>query len=160
MIENPVLEADELSREIVSNLLAQELQDYADDEDTNLVDPTERGNHDAPFVMTSYPTATTALYPHLIVSEENTSLNRISPPSDLWEGTFTAGIQIEATNDTEKFKLKDAVRGFVVRKLNDKTFENAGFADVEIEGTTATDWDPNSETTGQLVTINGLVHIK
>ena len=60
---------------------------------------------------------------------------------------------------TESRPLKDAVRDFVIKNYADNTFQNAGFSDVSIESTTATDWDATSETQGTLITISGMVYV-
>jgi len=159
-VQNPTLDTGELSKEIVRDLLALGLQSFADDSSTSLTDPksSERGSNDAPFVMTSYPTSTTALYPHVIVSEENLSLEPLDRRHDVWEGEFSAGFQVEATTDTEKFAIKDGVRSYVVKNYADDTFKSAGFSDVSIDNTQATDWDENSETRGTLITTSGMVY--
>jgi hypothetical protein len=56
------------------------------------------------------------------------------------------------------FNLKDGIYSFVLTKVDDNTFRNAGFADAGIDNTTSSDWDDTSETTGKVVTISGLVY--
>lgn len=157
-VTNPTIDAGELSKEVVRDLLRGGLQAFADDSNSSLTDPEAPRGDSAPFVVTSWPNVG-ALFPHIVVSEENVSLEPIDRRHDVWEGTFEAGFQVEATNSTEKFALKDAVRDFVIKNYADNTFQNAGFSDVSIESTTATDWDATSETTGTLITISGIVYV-
>lgn len=160
MSTNPTIATGSLSKEIVRDLLADGLQAFADDSTTSLTDPkaSERGTNDAPFVMTSYPTATTALYPHVIVGEGGIDLSPVDRRHDVWAGEFAAEFQVEATTDTEKFAIKDGVRDYLVKNYADGTLKDAGFADVSIDSTQPTDWDDNSETRGILIEASGLVH--
>lgn len=160
-ITNPTIDAGALSETIVRDLLADGLQAFADDGTTSLTDPKagDRDSGDAPFVVTSFPTGQTVYYPHVVVSEEDVAVEPIDRRHDVWDGTFTAGFQIEANTDTEKFRIKDGVRAYVVSNYADDTFQNAGFADVSIDGSEAVTWDENSQTTGLQITISGLVHV-
>ena len=153
MSTNPTIDTGELSKSIVVDTLRQGLESFA-----GITDPEAPRDADtAPFVVTSWPDVGVA-YPHIVVSEEDVTLSPIDRRHDVWEGTFTAGFQIEAENATQKFGLKDSVRDFVVSNYANGTFKDAGFADVTIESTTATDWDATKETQGTLITISGLVH--
>lgn len=157
-VSNPTIDAGVLSKEIVRDLLAAELQNYAD---ANGLDPKadEREPGDAPFVVTSFPTGSTVFYPHVVVSEQGVSLDTMDGSETMWNGRFSAGLQIEANTDTEKFRLKDGVRGWVVSGVGSDEFKSAGFADVSIDSTEETTWDTESQTTGKLVTISGLIHV-
>lgn len=157
-VTNPTIDAGALSKEVVANLLASGLQTYAD---ANGLDPKagDRGANDAPFVVTSFPTGSTVYYPHVVVSEEDVTLDPVDGSETLWSGRFTAGFQIEANTDTEKFAIKDGVRGFVIAGVKADDFKSVGFADVTIDGSEATTWDENSSTEGKQITISGLVHV-
>ena len=157
-VTNPVIDADKLSKEVVQDLLRSGLQDYAD-ADSPLDDPlSPRDNKQAPFVLTSYPDIGVS-YPHLVVRETNIDLEALDSKHDVFNGPFSAGIEIVATNATEKFALKDAVRAFIIRNYADDTFRNAGFTDVSIDGTDAIDWDDSTETESLEVSISGEVYV-
>ena len=153
---NPTIAADELSIEIIQDGFRAELQDYADDATTSLEDPhASRGSKTPPFVLTSYP-STDPVYPHLIVEESDDDAGPIDQRrSEFTQHDFTVQITIEARSSTEKFALKDAVRGF----LQDRrpALRDRGFAELSWSGTSA-DWDPTSDTTSWQVTVSGLVH--
>lgn len=161
MTTNPTVDKETISEDIVRNLMAIELQAYADDGTTTLEDPkaSDRGSGDAPFVMTSYPTATTALYPHVIVREASFTSAPFGRPSTVWEADMVVDFDIEATTDTEKFKIKDGVRAFVIDSEDDE-FRDAGFQEASIDSTSPTGWDETSETRGMSVSVSGIVYIE
>lgn len=123
----------------------------------SLVDPNDP-RRKAPFVGTSWPNQG-ADFPHLIVTEQDNQLSRITPYADLFEGPFVAQIQIEANNDTEKFRLKDALREFILTMTDDREWQEAGWSDTSIESVTSTTWDATASTTGLAITISGIAHV-
>ena len=156
---NPVLDVSELSKAVVQDLLRAGLQAYADDENEPLTDPLDpRDAKQAPFVLSSYPDIGAA-YPHIVVRENNVELSSLDNKHDVFTGEFSAGIEVIATNDTEKFVLKDAVRAFVVREYADGVFTDAGFSDVSIDSTTDVSWDESHETRELEITITGTVYV-
>ena len=157
-VTNPVIDVSELSKEVVQDLLRSGLQAFAD-ESSSLNDPlSPRENKQAPFVLTSYPDIGVS-YPHLVVRETNIELAPIDRTQNVWSGPFSAGIEIIATNATEKFQLKDGVRAFVVKEYAADTFTNAGYHDVSIDSTDAIDWDDTTETESLEVSISGEVYV-
>jgi len=155
---NTVVDAGTLSRDIVRDLIADGLQAWADDGTTSLADPEAGDRGDAaPFVMTSYPTQQTALYPHVIVSEASISATSFDNRHDLHAAEVSVLITVEATTSTEAFGIKDGVREYVIQNQEDALREG-GFTDGAIDGSTAANWDDNSETYSWQTTISGTVY--
>ena len=166
--ENATVDVEPSGELIVRELTVDGTLNVDDDGDVTVMGGTPGGLTDprairesdqAPFILTSYPNTGTA-YPHLIVSEQDNSLQEISPQSDLHEGPFVAEVQIEARSSTERFNLKDGVREWILQQAKSQgTFQAAGFYDVSLEAVTPTDWDSNSQTTGLSMTISGTIMV-
>ena len=157
--QNPVVDKDEITSEIINNLIADELQAYADDSSTGLTDPLTRGANDAPFVVTSYPNQQTLAYPHIVVQESNISAVSFDNRHDLHAADVSVLITVESRTSTEEFAIKDGVRGFAIASKQDDTFQEGGFTDGQIDGSTAANWDSNSETTSWQTTLSGTVYV-
>lgn len=156
MTSNPVLDNHSISKSVVQDLFRKELQDWADDDTTPLTDPhAPRDSDDAPFVVTSYPDQGLR-YPHIVVDESNIVSTAFDNRRELWEHDVNIELEILARQDTEKFVLKDATRGFVLSTQG--TQQSAGFADGDIAGSTASSWESDPEVVAHQLTINGTVY--
>jgi len=155
---NPTIPPGALTRDIVRDLIADGLQAWADDTNTSLSDPEagERGSN-APFVLTSYPTQQTVHYPHVIVSEASISSTSFDNRHDLHAAGVSVLITIEANTSTEAFGIKDGVREYAIQNQEDALREG-GFTDGAIDGSTAANWDDNSETYSWQTTLSGTVY--
>lgn len=141
-----------MSREVVKDLIADELQTYLDDAD---VDPVSRSDA-APLVLTSWPD-TGLQYPHVVVQEASITSSKFgNQRNDLWEHGISVLITVAARQDTEKFILKDTTRGFVLDSQNAE-LRDGGFHDGEIESTTESDFEDDPEITTMQMTVTGTV---
>ncbi|UBF23468.1 hypothetical protein HRTV-28_gp30 [Halorubrum tailed virus 28] len=156
---NPVVDAEEITSEIVNNLIADEIQAYADDTATGLEDPlVPRDADQAPFVVTSYPNQQTVAYPHVVVQESSVGAVSFDNRHDLHQADVSVLITVESRTSTEEFQIKDGVRGWAIRSKQDDTLREGGFTDGEIDGSTAANWEANPETTSWQTTISGTVY--
>ena len=157
--QNPVLDSATLKRKIIRETLAEDIQDYADDDDSPLSDPeAPRGNKEAPFVVTSYPTQQTVHYPHIIVQESNISGSRFDNNQKLWESDIVAMIQIEARTNTERYDLEGGTLAYIVSRDREYTFRDGGFTNVSIQSSGESDVTDISETTGYQYLVQGTVY--
>ena len=158
--QNPVIDAEGITSEIINDLIADEIQAYADDTSTGLTDPlAPRGDGTAPFVVTSYPNQQTVTYPHIVVQESNVSAVSFDNRHDLHAADVSVLIEVESRTNTEEFHLKDGVTGFIIRSKQDNTFREGGFTDGELDGTTAANFETDPETTSWQATISGTVYV-
>ena len=155
---NPTIDTGTLTRDIVRDLIADGLQAWADDDTNSLSDPEagDRGSN-APFVLTSYPTQQTVHYPHVIVSEASISAESFDNRHELHAAEVSVLITVEANTSTEAFAIKDGVREYAIQNQEGELREG-GFTDGAIDGSTAANWDPNSETYSWQTTISGTVY--
>jgi hypothetical protein len=156
---NPVVDAEQISSAIVNDLIADEIQAYADDSATGLEDPlAPRGANQAPLVVTSYPDQQTITYPHIVVQESSVGAVSFDNRHELHAADVSVLITVESRTSTEEFNLKDGVRGWAIRSKQDETLREGGFTDGEIDGSTAANWETNPETTSWQTTISGTVY--
>jgi hypothetical protein len=154
---NPTIPSGTLTRDIIRDLVADELQAWADDGTTSLSDPKSRGNQDAPFVVTSYPDQQTLAYPHIVVSEASISAQSFDNRHELHMAEVSILLTVEGRTSTETFGIKDGVREFVIQNQQD-TLREGGLTDTEIDGSTAADFADAPETHSFQTTISGTVY--
>ena len=155
--QNPVLDNSTISKDIVKDLLAQGLQDHADADGTALTDPkAPRDNKTAPLVLTSWPDQG-LLYPHIVVQEANIESTNFDNRHELWEHDVQVLFTITAEQDTQKFMLKDAVRGWILSSQQGE-LKDGGFSDGQINSTSNADWENDPEATSVQITASGTVY--
>ena len=156
--ENPTVDIGTLTGSIIRDLIADELQAWANDSETSLSDPhAPRGNQQAPFIVTSYPNQQTLSYPHIVVSEASISAESFDNRHELHTAEVSVLINVEGRTSTETFALKDGVREFVVQSQRD-TLREGGWTDGQIDGSTAANFETDPETHSWQTTISGTVY--
>jgi len=155
---NPTIPSGTLTRDIIRDLVADELQAWADDSNTSLSDPkSPRDDKESEFVVTSYPNQSTVSYPHIVVSEASISAQSFDNRHELHMAEVSILLTVEGRTSTETFGIKDGVREFVIQNQED-TLREGGFTDAAIDGSTAADFADDPETHSFQTTISGTVY--
>jgi len=156
--QNPVIDSGALTKEIIRDLIADEIDAWTSDGTTSLSDPLagNRGTG-APFVLTSYPTQQTVQYPHVIIQTANISSVSFDNRHVLHTADVTCGVTIDGRTSTEAFNIRDGLVGFFTKNQDD-VLRNGGWADGTIESVSPPSWEPDPETHSEEITASGTVY--
>lgn len=152
MVQNPTLDPDGYSREIIQDTVRPGIEDYLNAEFT---DPQTRTGKTPPLVVTDLPDGGRVTFPHVVVSEQSDGAEKLDPARPMTQHDFAVEVEIHGRSTTEMFNLRDLVRGWFLR--NRETLRDAGYADIDIDGNSA-DWDSTSKTSSWQMTVTGLLH--
>jgi hypothetical protein len=156
--QNPVIDSGALTKEIIRDLIADEIDAWTSDGTTSLTDPLEgsRGTG-APFVLTSYPTQQTVQYPHVIVQSATITSESFDNRHDLHQAEVTCAVTIEGRTSTEAFNIRDGLLGFFTKNQED-VLRKGGWTDGTIDGKSNANWESDPETHSEEITASGTVY--
>lgn len=126
---------------------------------TGITDPmaTERAASAANsrFVLTGFPDRG-VYYPHIVVEEANSDLDRIDTRGDLQAGDFDVRVSIYGETKTHVASLKDQVRKWAI--VNRAALQVGGYVETRLISSQEVNWDDTSKVLRHDLIYRGLVH--
>ena len=124
-----VIDTQNLSRDIILNLIRNRMRTDLDNPDIPLTDPKkEQRGTNAPMIMTSFPMVN-VFFPHVIVEEFGMLGDRLDSRVDLFENDYSVIFSIHAETNHEVVTLKDQVRDWIQRNI--EFLNRSGYCEIE-----------------------------
>ena len=147
-----LVDTGDASSHVLRDLFVMPLRDEVELPDGFISDPKDRGDGDAPMVLTSLPDSG-LLYPHVIVERASQSGDSLDRHGDTWEHDMEIRVTVHSLSSTQANKLIDGIVAWF--EINQWWLHNNGFMDTATGPIQDANWEAGARVNTVQITFRG-----